>query len=86
MQYDIDKHVSLVATFANLFAECFGGSKTGFTVSGACGYGVVGAGTGGDIGNAYNPGAAIAPAVDSPYEPFFGNFPFEVYVSAQLHI
>jgi hypothetical protein len=86
VQYDVSKQLSLVATFANVYGACFGGSKTGFTVAGACGYGVVGAGDGGDIGNSYNPGAAIQPMVNSPYEPFFGNFPFEVYVSAQLHI
>jgi len=86
IQYDLSKRVSLVANFANIINTCFGGSKTGFTVSGACGYGVVGVGTGGDIGNLYNPGAAIQPYVNTPYEPFFSNYPFSVSVAAKFHL
>ena len=86
VQYDINKQVSVVATLANLFAECFGGSKTGFSVAGACHYDIVAAGYGGDIGNSYNPGAAIQPIVNSPYQPSFGNFPFQAYVTAQFHL
>jgi hypothetical protein len=75
-----------VVNLANLVNECFGGSRTGFTVAGACSYGVVGAGTSGDIGNLYNPGQAIQPYVNTPYEPFFANSPFGVFVSARVKI
>ncbi len=86
LQYDFSKQFSLVANFANIINTCFGGTKTGFTIPGACGYGVVGAGTGADVGNAYNPGAAIQPYINTPYEPFFAGYPFSVTVSAKLHI
>jgi len=86
MQYDFSKKFSLVANFANIVNTCFGGTKTGFTHPGACGYGVIGAGTGADVGNTYNPGAAIQPYINSPYLPFFAGYPFSVTVSAKLHI
>ena len=86
MQYDFSKKFSLVANFSNIVNACFGGTKTGFTHPGACGYGVIGAGTGGDVGNTYNPGAAIQPYINSPYLPFFAGYPFSVTVSAKLHI
>jgi hypothetical protein len=44
--YDVNKRVTLVANFANLFASCFGGSKVPFAISGACSYGAPVWGTG----------------------------------------
>jgi hypothetical protein len=86
LSYDITPRVSLVVNVVNILNECFGGSKTGFTVPGACGYGIVGAGTSGDIGNLYNPGQAIQPYVNTPYDPTFASIPFGVFVSARVKI
>jgi hypothetical protein len=86
IQYDFTKRFSLVATLANIVNTCFGGSKTGFTTQGACGYGIVASGITGDIGNNYNPGDAIQPLVNTPYDPYFAGYPFAVYVSAKVKI
>jgi hypothetical protein len=84
--YDISKNVTLIANFTNIVNSCFGGTKVGFGVSGACGYGVVGGGLTGDIGNLYNPGNAIQQYVNTPYEPFFAGLPFSVYLNARIKI
>jgi hypothetical protein len=55
-------------------------------VKGACTYGVVAAGAGGDVGNTYNPGSAIQPYVNTPYDPFFSTNPFAFYVSARVKL
>ena len=96
ISYDVSKRVSLVVNLANIFNTCFGGSKTGFTVNGACYYGLVTNGTTGDVGNLYNPGSAIQPYVNTPYEPFVGQassdrsgllkVPFGVFVSARVKL
>jgi hypothetical protein len=84
--YDISKNVTLIANVTNIVNTCFGGTKTGFSVSNACGYGVLGGGLTGDIGNLYNPGVAIQPYVNTPYEPFFQGFPMSVFVNAKIKI
>jgi hypothetical protein len=86
MTYDVSSRVSLVVNLTNIVNECFGGTKTGFTVKGACSYGVVAAGATGDAGNTYNPGTPIQPYVNTPYEPTFSLAPFGVYVSARIKI
>jgi len=87
ISYDVTNRVSLVANLANIYKSCFGGSKTGFTVAGACTYGLVGGGATGAVGNAYNPGSAIQPYVATPYEPDFNSSgPFGIYVSARVKI
>jgi hypothetical protein len=57
-----------------------------FSVAGVCGYGVVAGGSAGDVGNQYNPGAAIQPYMNTPYEPTFAGTPFSVYVNARIHL
>ncbi len=87
--YELTKNITIVASVTNLFSSCFGGSKVGFSVSGACFYGgLVGGGSTGDIGNSYNPGATIQPYTNTPYLPGFGaaDNPTSVYVSAQLKL
>jgi hypothetical protein len=86
LSYQASAKTTLVANFTNIIDSCFGGTKTGFTVSGACGYGVVGGGLAGDVGNAYNPGAHIQPYVNTPYEPFFRLYPFNMYFTAQFRM
>ena len=86
MTYDVSKNVTFVGNFTNLINSCFGGTKVAWAVSGACGYGVVGGGTAGDVGNMYNPGAVIQPYVNTPYEPFFTGLPFGMYFSAKIRI
>lgn len=86
LQYDFTNKVSLVANLSNLVNTCFGGTKTGFTVPGACNYGVLANGSGGGVGNLYNPGAAIQPYINSPYLPQFSTYPFSVSVSAKVRI
>ena len=83
---DVSKNVTFVGNFTNLVNSCFGGTKVAWAVSGACGYGVVGGGTAGDVGNMYNPGAVIQPYVNTPYEPFFTGLPFGMYFSAKIRI
>ena len=75
LSYDISDRVTLTATMANLINRCFGGSQPGYQVSGACSYGVVEDGFGGDIGNVYNPGQAIQPVWQTPYFPTFAGGP-----------
>jgi hypothetical protein len=87
--YEVSKNLTLVTNVTNLINECFGGTKVGFSVSGACGYsGTPGGGSSGDIGNQYNPGATIQPYTNTPYLPFFGSNtnPISVYVNAQLKL
>lgn len=86
LQYDFTNKVSLVANLSNIVNSCFGGTKTGFTVSGACGYGILANGAGGGVGNAYNPGASIQPYIRSPYLPQFSTYPFSVSVSAKVRL
>jgi outer membrane receptor protein involved in Fe transport len=84
--YEATKNVTFVATLANVVNTCFGGTKTAFTVPGACNYGVIAGGAGGDVGNAYNPGAAIQPLQNSPYQPSFTGYPFSAYFTAKVKI
>lgn len=86
--YELNKHVTLQATLSNLVYSCFGGSKTNFTVAGACGYtATYGAGSGPiPAGNAYNPGFAIQPLLAKPYLPIFKGFPFNAYFSARIKL
>jgi hypothetical protein len=91
--YDVSDRVTLTATFANLINRCFGGSQNGFQVAGACSYGVVEDGFGGDIGNVYNPGQAIQPVWNTPYFPSFAGgpspsqgSPFSFFVNARVKL
>ncbi len=86
--YELNKHLTIVSTFSNLIYNCFGGSKTSFTVNGACQYtATYGAGSGPiPIGNAYNPGNAIQPILAQPYLPVFKGYPFNAYVEARIKI
>ncbi len=89
LSYELTKNITLVANATNLLNTCFGGSKVGFAVAGACSYGgTPGGGSSGDIGNQYNPGAAIQPYTNTPYLPAFGSItnPFSLYVNAQLKL
>jgi len=87
VSYDITPRVSLVANLANLINRCFGGSKTGFTVNGACSYQVLAGGTTGAVGNAYNPGTPLQPYTVLPYSPTWTDInPFGIYVSARVKI
>jgi hypothetical protein len=86
LSYDVTKRISVVVNLANLVNTCFGGTKTGFTVKGACDYGIVGLGSGGDVGNSYNPGAPIQPYVNTPYEPAFAVSPFAAYASLRVKL
>jgi Carboxypeptidase regulatory-like domain/TonB dependent receptor/TonB-dependent Receptor Plug Domain len=86
--YELSKRITLVSTLSNLVYSCFGGSKTAFTVAGACGYtATYGAGSGPQpIGNGYNPGNAIQPLLAQPYLPVFKGFPFNAYFEARIKI
>jgi hypothetical protein len=91
VSYDISKDLTIVANLTNVVNACFGGTKVGWVSgnvngSSVCGYGVVGGGTTGDIGNVYNPGNAIQPYVNTPYEPYFQTNPMGFYVNAKLKI
>jgi hypothetical protein len=86
LAYDLSNRVSLVVNLANVINDCFGGTKTGFTVKGACSYTYVGNGYGADVGNTYDPGHPIQPYVNTPYDPLFGTNPFGIFVSARVKI
>ena len=86
ISYEVSPKVTLVANLTNLVSTCFGGTKVGWAVSGACGYSVLGGGAAGDVGNTFNPGAVIQPYVNTPYEPFFVGLPFSVYLNAKIKI
>jgi hypothetical protein len=86
LSYDVSKSVQLIANVTNIVNTCFGGTKVGFAVTNACGYTVDEAGTTGGIGNLYNPGNAIQPAVAGPYDPFFSQIPMQIYVSAKIKL
>jgi len=87
VSYDLSKKVTLVANVADLYATCFGGTKVPWSVSGVCGYGVVGGGSAGDIGNQFNPGATIQPYMNSPYLPEFASVsPLSIYVNARIKL
>ena len=95
VSYDITPRISLVANLANIVNTCFGGTKTAFTVKGACDYNVIANGATGAVGNTYNPGAVIQPYVLSPYLPVWTNIngassttvnPFNAYVSLRVKV
>ncbi|MBV8749311.1 MAG: TonB-dependent receptor [Candidatus Eremiobacteraeota bacterium] len=84
--YDVNKRVTLVGTFSNLYSNCFGGSKTWFTTKGACSYGLnYGQGGGiNPIGNGYNPGDTLQPFLTVPYGAYFTPNPFNMYLEARI--
>ncbi|MBV9102358.1 MAG: hypothetical protein JO060_02145, partial [Candidatus Eremiobacteraeota bacterium] len=86
LTYQASRSTTLIANLTNLVNYCFGGTKNGFTISGACGYTVIGGGTGGDVGNVYNPGAVLQPYVSVPYAPIFAQYPFGFFLSARVRI
>jgi hypothetical protein len=95
ISYDITPRVSLVANLANIVSTCFGGTKTAFTVKGACDYSVVANGATGAVGNTYNPGTVVQPYVLSPYLPVWTDIngsssttvnPFNAYVSLRIKL
>ncbi len=86
LSYDVTKTVNITANFTNLVNTCFGGSKVPWAVKGACGYGLDEAGLTGGIGNTYNPGDAIQPALKYSYEPFWAQQPVGIYVNASVKL
>jgi hypothetical protein len=90
LSYDVNPRVTVVATLANIFDTCFGGTKAAWTSppgvnsSDICSYtygpgaaGLAGVGLGSAIlpvGNVYNPGATIQPLVAHAYGPAFGSY------------
>jgi hypothetical protein len=84
--YDINKRITLVANLANIVNTCFGGQKVPFQVANACTYGTSPGGAFTPIGNFYNPGNAIQPALATPYFPYFAGFPFNMYFEARIKI
>ncbi len=97
LSYQASSRVTLVANLVNIVNTCFGGSKTSFTYdnsSGICSYGPNNSAGGvAPVGNVYNPGANIQPALAYPYEPSYGavnvnsnstRLPFSVFLSAKI--
>jgi len=86
ISYDVNKRTSIVANFANVINRCYGGTKVGFTVNGACNYGIISPSGLAPVGNVYNPGFAIQPYLATPYQPTFTGNPFNMYVEARFKI
>ena len=97
--YDITKKVTLSLTAANLFNQCFGGTRAAWTGIGSphvCSY------ESGEVsrafaptGNAYNPGAKFDPFAQYPYYAYLGpytmgvvnpNAPFSLYLNASIKL
>ena len=88
VSYDINKRMTLVATFANIINHCFGGSSVPWAVSNACTYTSPTEVGGGfqPTGNFYNPGFALQPQTTVPYGPTFPLFPFNMYFELRMKI
>jgi hypothetical protein len=88
ISYDVSKNLQLVAAFANVVTDCFGGSKEPWDVKGACSYTPPFNASQGssDIGNQYNPGAVIQPYLNTPYLPNFAPAPFGFGISAKIKL
>ena len=97
--YDVTKNLTLSLTGANVFNQCFGGTKAEWTGIGSphvCSYesGEVSRGTV-PTGNAYNPGAKFDPFGQNPYYAYLGPYtmgvvnpsaPFELFLNARLKL
>src|SRR5579884_515818 len=99
MTYDLSPKISLQLTLANVFVNCFGGTKAPWTVLGnnrTCAYlGTASFAEANPVGNFYNPGTKINPAFQYPYQPFFGvynpdglslNQPFNAYIDLKIKL
>jgi hypothetical protein len=99
VSYELSPTVSLQMTLANLFIDCFGGSKPAWTTLGTnrtCAYnGTAGFAQANPVGNFYNPGTRINPAFQYPYQPYFGvyspngieqNGPFNAYFNVKIKV
>jgi TonB dependent receptor/Carboxypeptidase regulatory-like domain len=92
VSYDLNKRITLVGNFANLYTSCFGGTKVPWAVPGACSYTSTygfnppgqSAGYPQYVGNVYNPGDNIQPFLATPYDPLFKGFPFNMYFEARI--
>ncbi len=96
--YQLSPRVKANLVFVNLIDSCFGGSKEPWTTGdqgGArvCAYDVPFASY--TVGNFYNPGNTIQPAIAYPYGPQFaspqsvaaaGHYPFQMYFSVNLKL
>lgn len=94
--YDVSPRVRITANAVNIYNHCFGGSKVPWSLGSssiACWYSNSPLGY---VGNFYNPGNSIQPAVQFPYGPAFGNVfqqiyggqanPFNLFVSAEVRL
>jgi hypothetical protein len=86
LTYDVNKNFGLVANLANVVNTCFGGSNVAWKVTGACSYGLVSGGYTGGIGNTVNPGTPVQPAISAPYQPYWSQQPFGIYVNANFKL
>jgi hypothetical protein len=103
LSYDVSPSISLITTFANIVNTCWGGTKEPWTVNNNnfCGYGILNsAGAIPPVGNVYNPGAAIQPWVQFPYEGYLGPVnvdsasttgfspkqPFQFFIEARIKV
>lgn len=98
LSYDASKNVTFVATFANIISNCFGGSDVPWANGGSrvCSYGLIDGGNSfAPVGNAFNPGTNVSPALKYPYQRSYGAFntngssatlPFSVYVDAKIKL
>ncbi len=79
VSYDVSPHITLIATLANLFDTCWGGTKAPWTVNNShvCSYNIINGGAGGllPVGNLYNPPATVASfprQIQYPYGAYYG--------------
>lgn len=93
LSYEFTSRVTAVATLSNVFDTCWGGTKGAWTSpagvpsSKVCGYTNSGVGSAiAPVGNIYNPGATIQPAVAHAYAPLFGSLPFNAYVDLKIKL
>jgi hypothetical protein len=99
LSYDATKNVGFSVVFANVFDQCFGGTKapwTGGSNPHVCSY------ESGEVsrayaptGNVYNPGSKFEPFAQDPYYPYLGPYtmgvvnpssPFGIYVDMHVKL
>lgn len=99
MSYDVTKNFTISLTGANVFNQCFGGTKAEWTGIGSphvCSYesGEISRGTA-PTGNVYNPGAKFDPFGQNPYYAYLGSYtmgvvnpsaPLEFFLNARVKL
>ena len=100
LSYDVSPKITATLTLTNIANYCFGGTKTAWTTAlgngQTCSWtGTASAFVANPVGNFYNPGTSINPAIQYPYQPFPGTYnpdgqtanqPFNAYLNFNIKL